>query len=383
VPRAALTLACSANGAVLDAASGNAVRAERNTFGTCGTHARPGAFPQRGSRMDLGQPWIQRSQSEPDEVAEQTYRETMSVLGALVYVPSATFQIVQRNFLLWTRITSHRFFEDAKRGKLQEAQILQHERHLLALGTKFQKLLLGDECSARRSHEDSSTTRTGWSSLVMGNMYLASVVHHWLDGIENHALSVDRWVTDEADKLGASQPGEAPRSTRSPLERILDALDHLPSFTERQFVVVLLLFSHVQAWSLAVKNERIPMSESGRAFVERMLDQKLEDNVLEAVRLFDVHLFKAFAVYTSPVASQGPVSWDLRRAPEIALHTQQSLGWNEIMARLAIRADEFLRLSNELYEVVYPSLRYKKPLCAKCGRAGHAPERCTFKSCID
>lgn len=332
--------------------------------------------------MNFAAPLIRSANVGSNGTAEQTYRETMSVLGALMYVPSATFQIIQRNFLQWTRLTSHRFFEDAKRGRLDEAQMLQHERDLLALGVKFQSLLLGEEV-ASGSSGDASTPLTSQSSLFNGNLLLASVVRHWLDRLEAHTVSAGKQVSDTERANVADESSEAARSTRTVVERILDALEHLSSFTERQFIVTLLLLAHVQAWSLAVKNERIPMSENGRPFVERMLDTPLEESVLEAVRLFDVHLFKAFAVYSPPTTARGPTFWDLQQASDIAQNTQQSLGWNEIMARLGVRADEFLRLAHEVYESICPSLRYNKPLCAKCGRAGHAPERCTFKSCIE
>jgi hypothetical protein len=332
--------------------------------------------------MNLASPAGKADDLESDGSAERTYRETMSVLGALMYVPSATFQIIQRNFLLWTRLTSHRFFEDAKRGKLTEAQILQHERNLLALGVKFQSLLLGEEVAGGSTRE-ASTPLTSRSSLFSGNLLLASVVRHWLDRVESHTVAAEKQTSDAEGVRVTDELSEASRSMQSAVDRILDALDHLSSFTERQFVVTLLLLLHVQAWSLAVKNERIPMTENGKDFVERMLETPLEESVLEAVRLFDVHLFKAFAVYTPPSTARGTSFWDLQQASEIAQSTQQSLGWNDIMTRLGVRADEFLRLTHELYESICPSLRYNKPLCAKCGRAGHAPERCTFKSCIE
>ncbi|KAK4534131.1 hypothetical protein CDCA_CDCA01G0156 [Cyanidium caldarium] len=339
-------------------------------------------------------------------------------------LPSVTFQVIHNNALEWARITSHRFFDEAQRGKISDAALATYAREWVAWN-RHALLQLGwypNRARRHRSPTAASPQRTGggplegrsdaWaetelpssaSLLVPPSMrafawarpLLAEPLHDWMERLEAYRLALGGGDDDDDDDGEAHLPDAVfnnafvgtPAAAR---ESLTGAYDRLVSCTERLFVFGLLLLAHQQAWSGSLKNPNRPLHERARDTFALMLPPHWEATLLEMQRLFDVQLFRTFASeYAQSVgAGVGSGAATTSSAPqtqweECLQATLQAPGWQGVIARLDACGKQFLVHYVTLLESICPSLRYKKSVCNKCGRAGHTPAKCTFRSTVD
>eukprot|EP00166_Cyanidium_caldarium_P005124 ctg_597.g284 len=82
-------------------------------------------------------------------------------------LPSVTFQVIHNNALEWARITSHRFFDEAQRGKISDAALATYAREWVAWN-RHALLQLGwypNRARRHRSPTAASPQRTGGGPL--------------------------------------------------------------------------------------------------------------------------------------------------------------------------------------------------------------------------
>ena len=335
-------------------------------------------------------------------------------------LPSVTFQVIHNNALEWARITSHRFFDEAKRGGISDAALATYAREWVAWN-RHALLQLGWYPNRPRRHRSptaASSQRPGGEQLegrsdawaeaeppssaslpvppssrafAWAKPLLAEPLYDWMERLEAYRLALGGGDDDGEAQLPDVALNSALVGTPvAARESLTGAYDRLASCTERLFVFGLLLLAHHQAWSGSLKNPNRPLHERARDTFALMLPPHWEATLLEMQRMFDVQLFRTFASgYAQGVGASGgsgaatassapQTQWD-----ECLQATLQAPGWQEVIARLDACGKQFLVHYVTLMESICPSLRYKKSVCNKCGRAGHAPAKCTFRSTVD